>query len=269
MPGGFSFSSAGGGGGIDPSDIFRQFFGTGDPFAAENGGGGGGGARSFSMGGAGMPGMGGMGGMPGMGGGMGGMGGGGGFGGFPQQASHGPRPKGPTITHDLSVKLEDLYSGGTKKVRITRNRNGSSESVDKAISIKAGWKDGTKITFEREGDESPGVEAGDIVFVIAAKPHDRFVREGDDLVYTCHVTLQEALCGVRSSVTTLDNRMLPINAASVTPETVLRIPLEGMMNNKSKQRGDLQVKFLISFPVLDDSQRRQIVDVLNRGNGRK
>lgn len=29
--------------------------------------------------------------------------------------------------------------------------------VDKAISIKPGWKDGTRITFEKEGDEQPGM----------------------------------------------------------------------------------------------------------------
>lgn len=50
--------------------------------------------------------------------------------------------------------------------------------------MKAGWKDGTKITFEREGDElGPGAMAADVVFTIKTKPHDRFTREGDDLHY--------------------------------------------------------------------------------------
>jgi len=256
FPGGtpFSFSGAGGGG-IDPADIFKQFFGTGDPFAAENGGGGGGG------GGGGFPGMGGGGGFPGMGGG-GRMPGGFSMGGM-QQQSQSPRPKGQPVTHELRVSLEDLYSGTTKKVRITRTRIGrGSESVDKSIPIKAGWKDGTKITFEREGDESPGIEPGDIVFVLSTKPHERFTREGDDLLYTCRVNLTEALCGVRSQLMTLDGRTLPINATSVTPETVLRITNEGLMNNKTKKRGDIQIKFLVTFPPLSDSQRRQITQIL-------
>ena len=29
--------------------------------------------------------------------------------------------------------------------------------VDKTIVIKPGWKDGTRITFQREGDEQPNV----------------------------------------------------------------------------------------------------------------
>lgn len=262
---GFSFGGGGPGGGIDPADIFKQFFGTGDPFAAESGGGGGGGGFPGMGGGARMGGfpMGGMGGMPG----MGHAAGGGGGGGHQQQQSQSPRPKGQPVTHELRVSLEDLYSGTTKKVRITRTRIGrGSESVDKSIPIKAGWKDGTKITFEREGDESPGIEPGDIIFVLATKPHERFTRDGDDLLYTCRVNLNEALCGVRSQLMTLDGRTLPISAPNVTPETVLRIPNEGLMNNKTKQRGDIQVKFMITFPPLNDSQRRQIAQILG-GNG--
>ena len=43
-------------------------------------------------------------------------------------------------------------------------------------------KDGTKITFEREGDEAPGTIPADIVFVVQTKPHPIFTREGDDLI---------------------------------------------------------------------------------------
>ena len=43
---------------------------------------------------------------------------------------------------------------------------------------------GTKITFENEGDESPGVIPADIVFTLQTKPHERFERADDDLVQT-------------------------------------------------------------------------------------
>ena len=51
------------------------------------------------------------------------------------------------------------------------------------MMIPTGWKDGTKITFEGEGDESAGVLPADIVFVVKTKPHDRFTRDGDHLLY--------------------------------------------------------------------------------------
>ena len=41
-----------------------------------------------------------------------------------------------------------------------------SEEKILSIDIKPGWKSGTKITFAKEGDETPGHLAGDIIFVI-------------------------------------------------------------------------------------------------------
>ena len=211
-----------------------------------------------------MGGMGGMGDMPGR---MGGMPGG--MGGMPDGKAR-LREKSPSTTHNLMVSLEDLYSGATKKVRISVNRAsaGGVVSTEKSIPIKAGFKDGTKITFEREGEEQPGKEAGDVIFVIQAKPHDRYSRDGDDLIYTYPVTLEQALMGVDVQVPTLDGRSLPVRLSTVTPETCHVVPGQGMLNSKKKTRGDLRVKFLIRFPALTASQRGSIVDILHEsGNG--
>ena len=137
----------------------------------------------------------------------------------------------------MNVSLEDLYQGATKKVRITKKLLDSSgrqtqASIDKEIPIKVGWKDGTKITFEREGDELPGVIPADIVFTIQTKPHDRFQRDGDDLIYKCNVSLYDALNGFRKTVTSLDNREIVIESGSINGDATKIIPGEGMINTK-------------------------------------
>jgi len=48
----------------------------------------------------------------------------------------------------------------------------------------------------------------------------------------CPVTLHDALCGVHTTVQSLDNRILSIDVKQVTPETVKIIPGEGMPNSK-------------------------------------
>ena len=229
-------------------DIFRSFFGTSDPFAAQDGGdggpfgggggsgGGGAGGFPFMMGGMG-PGMRmNMGGMPGdkclinddatslhsiilithscshtltpfsrilspLSGGMPppGMNGGGPRG----QMAQATKTKAPLVNHTLFVTLEDLFTGTTKRMRITSKRvvdgSGTMQQIaaEKEIVVKPGWKNGTKITFENEGDEAPGVIPADIVFTLQTKPHDLFERDGDDLVHTCAVDLKDALGGVR------------------------------------------------------------------------
>jgi DnaJ homolog subfamily B member 4 len=274
-PGARSFPFGGGG---DPHDIFQAFFGSSDASAFNSdedegspfGGGGMGGGFPGMMGGGGGGGMPFMMGGQGMPGGMGGRGGGMGQQQQQQRQQQAPKKKADPVNYDLNVSLEDLYGGTTKKMRITKkimdggSGRQTSVSNEKQISVKAGWKDGTKITYNNEGDEAPGIIPADIIFTVKAKPHDRFERDRDQLLYTCPVTLREAICGVSKSVRSLDGRNVKIEAHHVTPETVLTIPNEGMPNSKSGVKGDLKVKFLIRFPEFNDADRDELGSMLGR-----
>lgn len=56
--------------------------------------------------------------------------------------------------------------------------------VDKTIAIKPGWKDGTRITFEREGDEQPGmVPAGMCSLAVALDRSSYLVGSPRPLLY--------------------------------------------------------------------------------------
>ena len=115
----------------------------------------------------------------------------------------GPRkekPQDPPIEHDLYVSLEDINRGVTKRMKITRRvvaNDGTVRKEDKvlAINVKPGWKSGTKITFQREGDQAPNKIPADIVFIIRDKPPPHFKREGSDLKYTCQISLKEVRIG--------------------------------------------------------------------------
>jgi DnaJ-class molecular chaperone len=172
------------------------------------------------------------------------------------------------VNHILHVTLEELYSGTTKRMRITRkvlNSSGDTSQVpsEKEIIVKQGWKDGTKITFNNEGDEVPGQLPADIVFTLQTKPHVRFERVEDDLNYACEIPLKDALRGVHTSVLTLDKRLVKIDVPHVTPDTVKIIPGEGMLNSKKQIKGDMRIKFHIIFPDMTDSQRVQISAILD------
>lgn len=57
------------------------------------------------------------------------------------------------------------------------------------VSVKPGWKAGTKITFPSEGDEGPKGLPADLVFVVKEKPHPALTREGNHLVVAKKVCL--------------------------------------------------------------------------------
>ena len=60
------------------------------------------------------------------------------------------------------------------------------------------------------GDERPGRQAADVIFKIDEKKHDRFTRDGNNLVYTQQVSLYQALVGVAFNITHLDGRIVPV-----------------------------------------------------------
>ncbi|KAI1903195.1 hypothetical protein AGOR_G00024710 [Albula goreensis] len=168
----------------------------------------------------------------------------------------GIKKQDPPIERDLHLALEDLFFGCTKKIKISRrvmNEDGHTSSIkDKilTISVKPGWKQGTRITFEKEGDQGPNSIPADIVFIVQEKSHARFSRQQNDLIYTSQVFLEKALTGLSVEVETLDGRLLciPINEI-VHPKYSKVVPGEGMpFCGNPSQRGDLIIQFDIHFP---------------------
>ena len=73
------------------------------------------------------------------------------------------------------------------------NGNAHYHNEDKilTIEVKRGWKEGTKITFPKEGDQTSNNIPADIVFVLKDKPHNIFKRDGSDVIYPARISLRE------------------------------------------------------------------------------
>ncbi|CAF0898641.1 unnamed protein product [Didymodactylos carnosus] len=238
---------------VDPHQTFRMFFNGSDPFA-------------MFFGGDDDDGPSGFGGFPG------GMGafqfGGDGMGGQRQSHMH-RRSQDPPVEHELLVSLEEINSGTTKKMKISRkvlnpdNRSTRVEDKVLTIDIKPGWKAGTKITFPREGDQSSSTIPADIVFIIKDKVHPIFKREGSDLLYTAKISLKDALCGTTITVPTLDGsrvKRLQLNEI-IKPTTEKRLTSDGLPYPKTPtKRGDIIVRFDIKFPDTLTKEHKEIIN---------
>jgi DnaJ family protein A protein 2 len=91
--------------------------------------------------------------------------------------------------------------------------HGKKTVVDRKVlhvHVDRGVKSGTKVEFRGEGDQAPGIQAGDVVFEIEQKPHPRFTRRDDDLLYHADIELVTALAGGTIYVEHLDERWLSI-----------------------------------------------------------
>jgi len=256
--------------GGDPRETFAKFFG---------GHVGGKGPSSFNIGG------------------LGGFGGGG-FGGFGdndedmdvEYIGEGPRFGGggmppyakqrkvqdPPIEKELPVSLENLLTGCEKKMKITKKiykDNGSFATEEKIlkITVKPGWKAGTKITFAKEGDVIPGRTPADVIFKVVDKPHKYFKRDagGANLKYTHTVDLKDALCGTMFDVPTLiDGKTVRVDCSRdvLKPTQSRRLQGYGLPFSKAPERkGDIIIEFDIIFPdKLSDSSKDLVRTALNQ-----
>lgn len=242
-------------------------------------GGGGGGGRGGNPFGGGMDdfGGGGFGGMPG--------------GGRPPQQ----KPKPDDINRPLPVSLEDLFNGATKKLKVTRRLlSGEEQEKIVTVSIKPGWKAGTKVRYDGLGTEIRGGPSADIVcelflfplvnpaslttsllftsatpVVIEEKPHPIYKRADSDLIATLDMPLVEALTGTQPrTLKLLDGTTLnvPVPSAPVQPGKETRLPDQGMPISKAgsrKRRGDLIIKWNVVLPTgLTPTQKEELKRIL-------
>ena len=188
-----------------------------------------------------------------------------------QRPTSAPAPPPSEINRPLKLSLEDLYSGSTKHLKVSRKLlDGTTEDKVLEIQVLPGWKSGTKIRFPRAGNEQLNGEAQDLAFVVEEKPHSVFTRDGDDLSCTVKIPLVDGLTGsdTKRVVELLDGRKLqvPLPFGIVKPGQETKIVGEGMPIRKQaslKKKGDLVVRWDIQFPDrLTPSQKEGIRRIL-------
>ncbi|VVT46744.1 uncharacterized protein SAPINGB_P001365 [Magnusiomyces paraingens] len=185
--------------------------------------------------------------------------------GVPGAGGH-PKREKSSVTVKLPLTLENLYTGITKKMKIhRRNAQGQSEEKILSITVKPGWKAGTKITYANEGDYIPTDGTyQDMVFVVEEKPHPRFKRVNNDLEMEIRLSFKEAMTGFSRIVETLDGKKIKVeNKSPIQPGHVIKYPGAGMPISKSSagEKGNLLITIKVDFPTkLTDAQRKAIED---------
>ncbi|KAJ1822320.1 Type I HSP40 co-chaperone [Coemansia sp. S610] len=119
------------------------------------------------------------------------------------------------------------------------------------VHIDRGMKSGQKVVFQGEADQEPGIVPGDIVIVIEEKEHSRFKRRGDDLFYEAEIDLITALAGGNLHIQHLDDRVLDVAilpGESIKPGEMKMLDGQGMPSHRHQNMGNMFIKFNVRFP---------------------
>jgi len=126
------------------------------------------------------------------------------------------------------------------------------------VEIPPGIHDGQRIRLSGEGHAGAlGGQAGDVYVLVHVRPHERLVREGDDVYSTIDLTMTEAALGTRASVPTLDGEVELELEPGTQPGAVEVLKGRGMPVLQGFGRGDHRVLVNVAVPRhLTDEQRR-------------
>jgi len=163
----------------------------------------------------------------------------------------------PGMTQQLQSKCPDCQGEGeviNEKDRCgtCRGKKVCNSTKILEVHVDKGMMDNQKLIFRGEGDQQPNIEPGDVIIVLQQKPHEKFVRNGEDLYMKHTITLVEALCGFSLIIKHLDGRDLLIKHPAGTvikPGDMKTVQGEGMPIYKNPfEKGSLYITFDIAFP---------------------
>jgi len=153
------------------------------------------------------------------------------------------------------------------KCKTCRGQKLMEELKKLSVDIEKGSPDGKKLLYRGESHQSPGLQSGDIIFVLKARDHPVFKRDGNNLVIEQDVPLVNALTGFSFPCTHLDGRVLTISTPEgfvIEPNAVLEVPEEGMpVHTRPYENGSLLVKFKVIFPKqINPDQKATLIKTL-------
>jgi molecular chaperone DnaJ len=128
------------------------------------------------------------------------------------------------------------------------------------VDIPAGVDSGSTLRLSGRGAVGPrGGPAGDLYVHLRVKPHERFQRDGVNLVSELRVPYTQAVLGATVPFETLDgpdDLELPRGTAS---GTVFRLRGKGVPHLERRSRGDLLVNVVVDVPTeLDEDEEEAL-----------
>ena len=175
----------------------------------------------------------------------------------------------PPIHKTMELSLEEIYSGGSYAVEIEKwtFENSIKQHMFETINVfvPPGTNDGEKIVISGEGNYVSEKQKGDIVIEIKIKPHEKFMKEGNNLYYKHTLTLKEALCGFSFDILHLNQQSIVFNnkqnVVIIKPGDKKILRQLGMKRENSV--GDLVIMFDVTFPnQLETETMEQLEQIL-------
>ena len=175
-----------------------------------------------------------------------------------QRRRRGQATAGENVTAEIEVPFLVAAEGGTQELRV--DRGGQVERLE--VKIPPGVATGSVIRLSGQGQPGQGGgPAGDLLVTIQVAPHPWFRREGSDLSIEVPISVSEGALGAKVEVPTLSEGTVVVTIPPGTSSGAkLRLRGKGVVDHKTKQRGDLFVVVKLVLPPKLDAPTKALFE---------
>ncbi len=133
-----------------------------------------------------------------------------------------------------------------------------TENVE--VRIPPGAQNGSRLRVPRKGNAgSMGAAPGDLYIITRVGEHPLFKREGNDIRIKAPVRPDEAILGAKIEIPTIDGKALLKIPPGTNSGKVFRLREKGVLNPRTKQRGDQFVEVQIVVPDIPDENTKEVM----------
>lgn len=164
--------------------------------------------------------------------------------------AHGFSAPGEDLRYRLEVTFLEAARGAEKHVTLP-------EGNSIAMKIPAGARDGQTLRLRGKGEAGfGGGPRGDALITLSVRSHPVFRRDGDDILITLPLTVDEALLGAKVTVPTISGPVSLTIPKGSSSGRILRLTGRGLVQGKGRATGDQLVELrIVAPPVIDDALR--------------
>ena len=127
------------------------------------------------------------------------------------------------------------------------------------LNIPGGVEHGLRLQLSGQGEVGfAGGPQGDIFVEVSVIPDENFERDGDDLVATLEVPLQDAVLGTSVKINTFDGEQdIEIKPGAQSGD-VVTLKAKGIKHLRQSGRGDMHIQLKVLTPTRVDSKEKEL-----------
>jgi molecular chaperone DnaJ len=141
-----------------------------------------------------------------------------------------------------------------------RGEGRRTEAREYTVDVPAGVDDGNTLRLTGRGAAGPrGGPPGDLYVHLRVQPHERFQRQGYDLLHVLHIPMSQAVLGVHLDYQTLDGDEDLVIPAGTQSGRIFRLRGRGVPHVNARGRGDLLVQVVVDTPADLSPEQEELV----------